>query len=127
MNSRSALGAAGAIALTVAGGVSALFLTVGQANAADGVGVTTESATIGQESIAVEYVDQYGNPVAAPNATGGQPEVLFVDSAGNPVAAPNEAQAPAEAGQYEAEENGEADQHGEMGEHAEMDEHAESD
>ena len=56
MDKTTAATTAGAIALTVAGGVSALFLTVNQATVAEPAGAVTPA-------VVTEYVDQYGNPV----------------------------------------------------------------
>lgn len=81
MESRAALGAAAALALTVTGGVSALFLAVGQASGAE------NSPTIADSAVTVEYVDQYGNPVAPPLAEAGaaNPEVILVNPDGTVV------------------------------------------
>jgi hypothetical protein len=80
MESRAALGAAAALALTVTGGVSALFLAVGQASGAE------SSPTIADTAVTVEYVDQFGNPVADPTAEAGAPEVILLNPDGTPAA-----------------------------------------
>ncbi len=64
MQRNTALSTAAALTLTVAGGVSALFFTVG--TGAD-AGPTPEPTVV------TEYVDAMGNPVAAPVAA---PEAL---------------------------------------------------
>jgi hypothetical protein len=84
MESRAALGAAAALALTVTGGVSALFLAVGQASGAE------SSTTTADTAVTVEYVDEFGNPVAPPTAEAGAtaPEVILLNPDGTPVAQP---------------------------------------
>lgn len=78
METRAALGAATALALTVTGGVSALFLTVGQA--------AGQSADAGDpaEAVTIEYVDQFGNPID-PAAAAVAPEVIILGADGMPV------------------------------------------
>lgn len=61
MKKTTAAAAAGAVALTATGAVSALFLTVGQAGSPQ---LAEPAATT---TIVTEYVDQNGNPIAAPN------------------------------------------------------------
>ena len=56
MDKKSALGAAAGITLTVAGAVSAL--TLGLAPSA--------GEPVADDPAAVEYIDQYGNPIVAP-------------------------------------------------------------
>ena len=71
MDTTAALGAAAGLTLTIAGGVSALFLTVGQT---DQPAAPSEPAPV-----VIEYVDQAGNPVTAPwAATPAAPEVVLV-------------------------------------------------
>lgn len=81
MESRAALGAAAALALTVTGGVSALFLTVGQAASGDSpAGSNGQIAT-------VEYVDQFGNPVAPPTMGAAEqaPQIVLLNPDGTPL------------------------------------------
>jgi hypothetical protein len=84
MESRAALGAAAALALTVTGGVSALFLAVGQASGAE------SSTTTADTAVTVEYVDEFGNPVAPPTAEAGAtaPEVILLNPDGTPAGQP---------------------------------------
>ncbi len=72
MDRTTALGAAAGVTLAVVGAVSALFLTIDQpADAAQG------------ETPAVEYVDQYGNPLAASvGAAAAAPDVVLVNPDG---------------------------------------------
>lgn len=100
MDRNTALGAAAGVTLAVVGAVSALFLTIDQ---------PAEAASPTQATV-VEYIDQYGNPVAAPGAvdtaTVGSPEIVLVNPDGSlvetvPTAAPATA---APAAEYEAEE-----------------------
>jgi hypothetical protein len=71
MDTKAALGAAAGLTLTIAGGVSALFLTVGQ--------VDQPAAPSEPAPVVIEYVDQAGNPVAAPGTTiPATPEVVLV-------------------------------------------------
>ena len=65
MQKNTALAAAGALVLTVAGGVSVLSLT-GSPTAAEA-----------EQVIVTEYVDQYGNPVD-PNAATPEPTVIYL-------------------------------------------------
>lgn len=74
MDRAKALTAAAALTLTVAGGVSALFLTVGL-----GAGSPDpEPSTAAETTIVTEYVDQYGNPVPAPT---GEPVAVVAEAA----------------------------------------------
>ena len=57
MDTKTALGAAGGISLTVVGAVSALVLTLGGGTS------ILDGSTNQPSSTVVEYVDQYGNPV----------------------------------------------------------------
>ena len=103
MEASTALTTAGAIGLTVAGGVSALFLTVNQGVVAEPSDETTPVVT--------EYVDQYGNP-------------LPVSDPGAPIVVPAPAVAAAPADEYALsydEEHDEAEEaeYGEEAEHAE--------
>jgi hypothetical protein len=77
MNKTTAAAAAGAVALAATSAVSALLLTLGQPM---GPALAAEPV----ESVVTEYVDQYGNPVAAPTATGqlDLPRFVVVDAAG---------------------------------------------
>ena len=70
MRSRTALGIAAGMALTMAGGVSALFLTIGPVNSssADTVDTNGETSTAdATDGVVVEYVDQDGNPIDPSN------------------------------------------------------------
>ncbi len=83
MDTKTALGAAAGLTLTVAGGVSALFLTLGGQ-------IPTEPTSVGAETTVVEtveFVDQYGNPVADPSssASTATPEVIVLHADGSPV------------------------------------------
>ncbi len=60
MKKTTAAAAAGAVALTATGAVSALFLTIGQTSAP---ALAADPGT----TVVTEYVDQNGNPVAAPD------------------------------------------------------------
>lgn len=81
MDTKAALGAAGGIALTVAGGVSALLLTMGPSGASP--------AEVENEGTAVvtQYVDENGNPIDAPSVadTSTSPEVVVIGPDGQPV------------------------------------------
>lgn len=117
MDTRAALGAAVAVAMTVTGGVSALFLTVGQPS----------DASITPETAVVEYVDQYGNPVAAPDASPVTPQVILVNADGTPVGSATDAtRAGAQYGGAEAETEYEAEYEEDEAEHEEA-EHEEGD
>lgn len=111
MDRNTALGAAAGVTLAVVGAVSALFLTIDQpADAASPSGET------------IEYVDQYGNPLAAPEATSASPGVVLVNPDGTLVDTAASADAGAAYGGEEYEEHGEEeeyDEHGEEMEHAE--------
>ncbi|MGH1493025.1 MAG: hypothetical protein ACRBK7_27125 [Acidimicrobiales bacterium] len=130
MNPRSALGAAAAVALTVTGGVSAMFLTIGQANAAP-----DNQPAPAADYTAVEYVDQYGNPVDAPTAMSSTPEIIYMNPDGslatNPAAAQPQVMAEPQMAygeEYEAEEyEGEEYEDGEESEeeYEESEEHEE--
>jgi hypothetical protein len=120
MDSRAAFGAAAAVALTVTGGVSALFLTVAQA-----APQTTEPD---QSAVTVEYVDQNGNPVPAPdNVTpaSNTPEIIMVNPDGSlatPLPDPvntGEADPAYEGEEYEDGEEYEEGEEHEDGEHEE--------
>lgn len=72
MKKSTAAAAAGAVALTATGAVSALFMTMGAAHG--------PAAASSEPVVLTEYVDQNGNPVEAPGATGFQmPEIVVVD------------------------------------------------
>lgn len=69
MDTKTALGAAGGISLTVVGAVSALVLTLGGGSA-----TVEQSPTNGP---IVEYVDQYGNPIALQQPAAAVPEIVI--------------------------------------------------
>jgi len=74
MKTRSALGAAAGLTLALAGGATAI-----------GLGLTqTASSSPEPASIVTEYVDQYGNPVAAPAAVSadGMPQIVLMQPDG---------------------------------------------
>ncbi len=136
MDSRAALGAAAAVALTVTGGVSALFLTVAQA--------APNSDADGQTAVTVEYVDQFGNPVPAPaaaSADAASPDVVLVNPDGTPVATNMTADAGYGEGEHEEEaehedgseyedgyeEEAEYEEEGEDGEYAGAEHHEDED
>ena len=121
MDRNTALGAAAGVTLAVVGAVSALFMTLDQP--ADAASVTTP---------AVEYVDQYGNPLgAAPVAASASPDVVLVNPDGTLVDTAEPAADPAaygeEAEYEEYQDEAEYDEHGEEMDHdeAEYDEHGE--
>ena len=92
MDRNTALGAAAGVTLAVVGAVSALFLTIDQpADAAE------------SDTPVVEYVDQYGNPVAAPAASDAGVVVMNADGTMADTAAYSED----EHGEDEYEEHGE--------------------
>ncbi len=74
MNTRSALGAAAGLTLALAGGATALGLGLNQAT----------SSSPGPAGIIIEYVDQFGNPVAAPAkaSADGLPQVVLMQPDG---------------------------------------------
>ena len=75
MHKTTAAAAAGAVALTATGAVSALFLTLSQPSS----GQFAEPAPT--TTVITEYVDQHGNPVAAPDGTGlNLPRVVVVEA-----------------------------------------------
>lgn len=65
MERSTALGAAGGVTLAIAGAATALVMTVGGLATAD-----PSSDQPAPAAVVTEYVDQYGNPVADPAATG---------------------------------------------------------
>ena len=74
MNTRSALGAAAGLTLALTGGATAI-----------GLGLTqTASSSSEPASIVTEYVDQFGNPVAAPAAVSadGMPQIVLMQPDG---------------------------------------------
>ena len=72
MKKTTAAAAAGAVALTATGAVSALFMTMGAAQ--------SPAAASTEPVVLTEYVDQNGNPVEAPGTTGFEmPEIVVVD------------------------------------------------
>lgn len=111
MDTKTALGAAGGITLTVAGAVTALALTLG-----GGTSLLGGADTAPPTSPVVEVVDQHGNPVGlqAPTAA---PEIVVSTNAPNAdldmVAAPDgepvEGAYASEAEYEEAEEYSEAE------------------
>ena len=74
MNTRSALGAAAGLTLALAGGATALGLGLNQAT----------SSSPGPAGIVTEYVDQLGNPVAAPATASadGMPQIVLMQPDG---------------------------------------------
>ncbi|MGI9604464.1 MAG: hypothetical protein ACR2QE_21470 [Acidimicrobiales bacterium] len=93
METKTALAAAGALALTVTGGVSALFLAMDNVAAGDQTQPAVEM---------VEYVDQNGNPLPMPAQV--MPEVAVSDTAAPPEGAD-------EYEEYEEEGYGEGEDH----------------
>jgi len=81
METKAALGAAGGIALTVAGGVSALLLTMGPSGAAPAA-VETDG-----DAVVTQYVDEAGNPIDAPAMADADvsPEVVVIGADGQPI------------------------------------------
>jgi hypothetical protein len=69
MDTKTALGAAGGIALTIVGATSALLLTVGQGSPPENTGAPA--------AVVTEYVDQVGNPIDPPLAASVAPEVII--------------------------------------------------
>ena len=67
MQKKTALAAAGALVLSVAGGVSVLALTG-----------TPAVAEPGQPTVITQYVDQYGNPIDIANGVRGGPTVIYL-------------------------------------------------
>ncbi len=108
METKAALGAAGGIALTVAGGVSALLLTMGSSGAAP--------AEVENEGIAVitQYVDEAGNPIDAPAMADADaaPEVVVIGADGQPIDGSLQAD-PTVDGETEAADEGQAYPEGE--------------
>ena len=121
MDRNTALGAAAGVVLAVVGAVSALFLTIGQ---------PADAAT--DDGASVEYVDQYGNPVAAPLAPDESttPQVVLVNPDGtlvdtvtsDPMATAGYGEE-AEGEEYEDEDDYEDGDHAEGEEYPEGDEH----
>jgi len=106
METKAALGAAGGIALTIAGATSALLLTVGQGSQPSDTGAPA--------AVVTEYVDQFGNPIDPVSVSPATPEVIIttgVDpqvelSSPAPAAVePMPADAYGEAEEYEEEED----------------------
>ncbi len=64
MDRRTVLAAAGAMVLTVVGGISALAVAFGGAPVDSGSSPSLDATDT--TVVVTEYVDQYGNPVAAP-------------------------------------------------------------
>lgn len=76
MKKSTAAAAAGAVALTATGAVSALFMTMGAAQ--------SPAAASSEPVVLTEYVDQNGNPVEAPGEAGFEmPEIVVVDAPAN--------------------------------------------
>lgn len=69
MDTKAALGAAGGIALTIAGATSALLLTVGQGSQPENSGSPA--------AVVTEYVDQFGNPIDPTVVSAATPEVII--------------------------------------------------
>ena len=69
METKAALGAAGGIALTIAGATSALLLTVGQGAQPENSGAPA--------AVVTEYVDQFGNPIDPTAVSATTPEVII--------------------------------------------------
>jgi hypothetical protein len=69
METKAALGAAGGIALTIAGATSALLLTVGQGSPPENGGAPA--------AVVTEYVDQFGNPIDPVSVSPATPEVII--------------------------------------------------
>jgi hypothetical protein len=69
MDTKTALGAAGGISLTVAGAVSALVLTLG--------GGTSSIDQIPSNGPVVEYIDEYGNPIDLQQPAAAIPEIII--------------------------------------------------
>ena len=84
MDTKAALGAAGGIALTVAGGVSALLLAMGASGASP-----AEVEPVSDE-VVTQYIDEAGNPIEAPTPAGtaATPEVVVIGPDGLPVDSP---------------------------------------
>lgn len=82
METKAALGAAGGIALTIAGATSALLLTVGQGSPPENSGAPA--------AVVTEYVDWFGNPIDPTAVSATTPEVIIttgVDTQVEPVPA----------------------------------------
>ena len=115
MDTKTAIGAAGGISLTIVGAVSALVLTLG--------GGASTVDQIPANAPVVEFVDQYGNPVDLQQPAAAVPEVVITTEppASEPdtemIAAP-EPDAPA---YEEEEEEEEYEQHDEDVDHEEED------
>lgn len=94
MDTKTALGAAGGIALTVIGAVSALALTFGVGpSSADQNPVNTTT---------IEYVDQYGNPIDLQQPLNAQlPEITVRTEAPGTYVEEYEEEDEAEHGEYE--------------------------
>lgn len=69
MDTKTALGAAGGISLTIVGAVSALVLTLG--------GGASTVDQIPAKTPVIEYVDQYGNPVDLQQPAAAAPEIVI--------------------------------------------------
>jgi hypothetical protein len=89
MDRNTALGAAAGVVLAVVGAVSALFLTIDR---------PAEAAS--NDAPAVEYVDQYGNPLTATAATA-TPQIILVNPDGTLVDQIATEPAPTYGGAYE--------------------------
>ena len=118
MKRNTALSAAAALTLTMAGGVSALALTMQQ------------ESTQPAPTIVTEYVDQFGNTVAAPEALSAlapvpvaQPTVIVVDEseASLGTVTPSQPAASASVGAASDDEAQEDDEHPEHDERQEDD------
>ena len=93
MDTKTALGAAGGIALTVVGAMSALALTFG---------VGPSSADQNPLTTTIEYVDQYGNPIDLHQSLNAQlPEITVRTEAPGTYVEEYEEEDEAEYGEYE--------------------------
>ena len=76
MDRKTILAAAGALVLTVVGGMSALAVAFGGTPAPT---TSTDAATTDSTVVVTEYVDQAGNPIAAPGTVSATaPETVIV-------------------------------------------------
>ena len=66
MQKKTAMAAAGALVLSVAGGVSVLSLA------------RTASVAMAEPTVITQYVDQYGNPIDLVSPLGGEPTVIYL-------------------------------------------------
>ena len=92
MQKKTALAAAGALVLTVAGGVSVLSLT------------GTPAALDAEPTVITQYVDQYGNPIDPLNPATAEPTVIYVPAEEPPVSVAVAPETYEASGEYEEEE-----------------------